>query len=104
VKPENLEEQIIRAHKCAIEFKDAIQKAQTAFAGELRVGSVADALKIQRNRIWREIINCPDADIDTVSGEPSWYLSINIDNITLEKIIFGKNGVKVFANKEASDE
>lgn len=69
--------------------------------------SIAEAEKIikprvkqDRERIWEDIINSPAADIDTVSGEPSWYLSITIDNLTLERIIFGKNGVKVFAKKE----
>lgn len=96
---ETLEQLIIRAHKSAVEFKDAIKKAQTAFGGEPRVGSVADALEIQRNRIWRDIMNHPDADINTVSGEPSWYLSITIDNLALERIIFGTNGVKLVMNR-----
>lgn len=69
--------------------------------------TVAEAEKIikpriqqDRERIWEEIMGCLDADIDTVSGEPSWYLNISIDNITLERIIFGKNGVRISSKKE----
>lgn len=101
---ETLEQLIIRAHKSAVEFKDAIRKAQTAFGGEPRVGAAADALVIQRNRIWRDIINCPYADIRQVGPDNSWHMNITIDNLTLEKIIFGANGVKLVMNRNLEPE
>lgn len=100
MRRETLEQLIIRAHKSAVEFKQATRKAQMAFGGEVKVGILSDLLEWQRDRIWQEIVTSPSARIELVGLENSWHMNITIDNLTLERIIYGTNGVKIHMNSD----